>query len=399
MKSILEGVRVLDLAQVLAGPFGAAMLGDLGADVVKIEPLRGDESRHLGPATGKDSAMFIGVNRNKRGMAIDLTSSAGQEVLQRLVSGADIIVDNMRPSAKARLGIDYATLEAINPRIIAVNVSAFGTSGPYAGRPGIDPLAQALGGIMSITGHPGAAPLKTGSPIVDATTAHLVVIAALAALRRRDHTGHGELIEVNLLDALFNLQPTIMSQYMVADYVQPPTGCGSELMAPYGLFQSLEGDYWQITALTQKFFGNLCKALTAEHLLDNPDYATNELRMQNRAILEQELAALVSRFESTDLAQRFANNDVMAAPVNSIPAATRDPQLLHNGMITHTEHAALGTIKTATLPLHFSAENQPGAPSAAPVLGQHNTEVLVELGYSQEAISELLVQGVLHSEG
>lgn len=398
MSAVLEGVRVLDLAQVLAGPFGAAMLGDLGADVVKIEPLRGDESRHLGPASGQDSAMFIGVNRNKRGLAIDLASSGGQEILQRLVTSADIVVDNMRPDAKARLGIDYPSLEAINPRVIAINVSAFGTSGPYAGRPGIDPLAQALGGIMAITGHPGAAPLKTGSPIVDATTAHLVVIAALAALRRRDQTCHGELIEVNLLDALFNLQPTIMSQYLVADYVQPPTGCGSELMAPYGLFQSHDGEYWQITALTQKFFANLCQALDAGQLLEHPDYATNELRMRHRAPLEAELATIVSRFSAAELARRFADNDVLAAPVNSIPAATRDPQLLHNGMITETEHAALGTIKTATLPLHFSAQNQPAAPTAAPMLGQHNREILAELGYSEAAISDLLTQSVLNPE-
>lgn len=394
----LADIRVIDLAQVLAGPYGAAMLGDLGADVIKVEPLRGDESRHLGPGYGLDSTMFIGANRNKRGLALDLASSDGQQVLQRLLLEADIVVDNMRPAAKQKLGLDYATLHSVNHRIIAINVSGFGTSGPYAGRAGIDPLAQALGGLMAITGAADAAPLKTGSPIVDATTAHLVVISALAALRRRDRSGHGELIEVNLLDALFNLQPTVMSQYLVAGHEQPATGCRSDLMSPYGQFRSRDGRYWQITALNQKFFANICDALDCQELVEDQRFSNNTLRMQNNAALEQILAERIAQLDSTELEQRFVQADVLAAPVNSIAEATENPQLLHNGMITELEHARLGTIKSGTLPVRFADEPGSRTQRAAPTLGQHNTELLSQLGYSSEEIQAFVTAGTVISD-
>ncbi len=388
----LAQIRVLDLSQVLAGPFGAAMLGDLGADVIKVEPLRGDESRHLGPGVGLDSAMFIGANRNKRGIALDLTSEGGQGVLHKLVATADIVIDNLRPDAKQKLGIDYYSLAAVKADIIAINVSAFGTSGPYAGRPGIDPLAQALGGMMAITGRAGEPPLKTGSPVVDAATAHLVVIAALAALRRRDASGEGELIEVSLLDGLFNLQPTVMSQYFVSGHEQQPTDCGSELMAPYGCYQASDRRYWQVTALNQKFWVNICKALDCEELLEDDRFSHNTDRMANEDILNGLIAQAVAKFRSDELAQRFADHDVLAAPVNGIAEATQDPQLLHNGMVTETEHAALGTLKTGTLPIKFSVS----APTtAAPTLGQHSQEILAELGIAETDIEQLRSTGAL----
>jgi crotonobetainyl-CoA:carnitine CoA-transferase CaiB-like acyl-CoA transferase len=394
----LADIRVIDLAQVLAGPFGAAMLADLGAEVIKVEPVRGDESRHLGVGFGLDSAMFVGANRNKRGLALDLASSDGQEILGRLLATADIVVDNMRPAAKEKLGIDFASLQAVNPHLISINVSAFGTTGPYAGRPGIDPLAQALGGLMSVTGEPGGTPLKTGSPIVDATTAHLVVISAFAALRRRDKYGKGELIEVNLLDALFNLQPTVMSQYLVAGHEQPVTGCGSDLMAPYGQFRCKDGRYWQITALNQKFFANICSALECEHLLEDERFTDNTARMQNQAELEELLGFIVAQYDSGELERRFAHADVLAAPVNSIPEAVSNPQLLHNGMITEVQHARLGRIKSARLPVRFADHDEEREQRAAPTLGQHNAEVLTELGYSTEDIAALYSAGTIKGD-
>ena len=260
---------------------------------------------------------------------------------------------------------------------------------------GIDPLAQALGGLMAVTGLPDGAPLKTGSPIVDATTAHLVVISALAALRRRDQRGQGELIEVNLLDALFNLQPTLMSQYLVADHEQPATGCGSDLMSPYGQFQSKDGRHWQVTALNQKFFANLCEALECTQLLADTRFTNNDLRLQNNDALEQELARIIQQFDSAELEQRFAQADVMAAPVNSIAEAVRDPQLLHNGMITELEHAHLGRIKSGTLPIRFADESTERVQRAAPTLGQHTEEVLSQLGYSDQDIAELRESGAI----
>lgn len=395
----LKHIRVLDISQVLAGPFGAAMLGDLGADVIKIEPLRGDESRYLGPGAegpGKDSALFMGANRSKRGIALDLSTAAGLEVFYDLLKTADIVIDNLRASAREKLGVDYDSLKAVNPRVIAINVSAFGSSGPYAGRPGIDPLAQALGGFMDITGERGGAPLKSGSPIVDGVTAHLVVIAAFSALRLRDTSGEGRQVEVNLLESMLNLQPGIVSQVLIADYVPPRVGCGSDLISPYGLFECADGKYLQVVGLNEKFFANICRALDLEELIADPRFATMENRRANNSALEALIAERLREGDSDEWMQRFVECDVMAAPVKSMREALQDPQVLHSGLVQPTQHATLGAIKTATLPIKLGGSNKGNPPSsAAPVLGEHSESVLRELGYSTETIAALIDAGVL----
>ena len=392
----LQGIRVLDISQVLAGPFGAAMLGDLGADVIKIEPLRGDESRYLGPGSGrgKDSAMFVGANRSKRGMALDLTQAKGLAVFHDLLKGADIVVDNLRPSAKQKLQVDYQALQAINPRVIAINVSAFGNSGPYAGRPGLDPLAQALGGLMHVTGERNGAPLKSGSPVVDGATAHLVVIAALSALRQRDSSGVGQLVEVNLLEGLLNLQPTIVSQALVADYVPPRVGCGSDVISPYGLFECADGEYLQVVGLNDKFYHKICRVLGCEDLIDDARFASMDDRLANNTELDALIAEKMLQRTSADHMQRFVAGDVMAAPVKSMRESLLDEQVLHNGLVEEVTHSKLGAIKNATLPIKLGGgTNLPV--TAAPALGEHSEQLLLELGYSAEAISELVELGVL----
>lgn len=392
----LQGIRVLDISQVLAGPFGAAMLGDLGADVIKIEPLRGDESRYLGPGAGRcaDNAMFVGANRSKRGIALDLTQAEGLAVFHDLLKGADIVIDNIRPSAKQKLQVDYASLKAVNPRIISINVSAFGNSGPYAGRPGIDPLAQALGGFMAVTGEREGAPLKSGSPIVDGTTAHLVVIAALSALRQRDSSGQGQQVEVNLLEGMLNLQPTIVSQALVADYVPPRVGCGSDLISPYGLFECADGEFLQVVGLNDKFYHKICRALECEELIDDPRFVSMNDRLANNAELEALVAEKMLSATAQEHMQRFAEGDVMAAPVKSMRESLQDEQVTHNGLVAEVEHHTLGRIKNASLPIKLDGGgNLPT--SAAPAHGQHSRPVLLELGYSEEKIDDLVKQGVV----
>jgi len=398
MELPLKNVRVLDIAQVLAGPFGAAMLGDLGADVIKIEPLRGDESRHLGRGTGVggDSAMFIGANRSKRGIALDLTSAAGLAVFHDLLKETDIVVDNIRTAAKQKLGVDYPSLKLVNPRIIAINVSAFGNSGPYAGRPGIDPLAQALGGIMDITGHRNGAPLKTGAPIVDGTTAHMVVIAALSALRLRDTSGEGQLVEVNLLEGLLNLQPTIVSQVLIDDDVPPKVGCGSDLISPYGLFECADGKFLQVCSLNDKFFTKICEALDANDLTTDVRFQTAQNRLDNNDALEAIIAEKMLAKSSVEHMQRFIDYDVMAAPVKSMRESLLDPQIQHNQLIQDVEHGKLGIIKTATLPIKFGSANGSNPPAgAAPSLGEHSESILLDLGYTKDRIDDLMKQGVV----
>ncbi|MEH6910455.1 MAG: CaiB/BaiF CoA-transferase family protein [Oceanicoccus sp.] len=398
MELPLKNIRVLDIAQVLAGPFGAAMLGDLGADVIKIEPLRGDESRHLGRGVGVggDSAMFIGANRSKRGIALDLTSASGLAVFHDLLKDTDIVVDNIRTSAKEKLGVDYQSLKAVNPQIIAINVSAFGNSGPYAGRPGIDPLAQALGGIMDITGHRDGTPLKTGAPIVDGTTAHMVVIAALSALRLRESSGEGQLVEVNLLEGLLNLQPTIVSQALIDDYVPPKVGCGSDLISPYGLFKCADGEFLQVCSLNDKFFAKICEALDYRELITDPRFLTAQNRLDSNDTLEAAIAEKMLTKSSVEHMQRFVDCDVMAAPVKSMKESLLDPQIKNNKLIQEVEHGKLGTIKTATLPIKFGSAGGSNPPSsAAPSLGEHSESILLDLGYTKDRINELIKQGVV----
>lgn len=398
MELPLKGVRVLDIAQVLAGPFGAAMLGDLGADVIKIEPLRGDESRYLGPGSGRaaDSAMFVGANRSKRGLALDLACEEGVAVFHRLLKDADIVVDNLRPAAKEKLGVDYPALKAVNPAIIAVNVSAFGNSGPYAGRPGIDPLAQALGGFMDITGERGGAPLKSGAAVVDGTTAHLVVIAALSALRQRDQSGEGQLVEVNLLEGMLNLQPTIVSQLTVSDYIPPRVGCGSDLISPYGCFECADGTYLQLVGLNDKFFVNICAALEREAWVSDSRFSTQAQRLENNAELEALVAQRVLEKSASAWMELLVAHDVMAAPVKSMRESLADPQVQHNGLLQEVDHARLGPLQNATLPVKFGGCGGSNPPvTAAPALGEHSRTVLAEAGLAESEIDTLLAAGVV----
>src|SRR5712691_7488080 len=203
----LEGIRVLDIASMLAGPYGATMLGDMGADVIKIEPPYGDESRAIGPKVENDSGFYVGINRNKRGLVLDLTKPEGRDLYFRLVRTADVVVDNLRPQAKAKLGLTYEETARHKPDVICISVSAFGQRGPYAGRPGIDPLAQALTGFMSVTGERGGRPLKAGPAIADATCANLVAFAAMIGLWTREQQGIGQQIEACLMDGLIHVQP------------------------------------------------------------------------------------------------------------------------------------------------------------------------------------------------
>ncbi len=233
----LQGIRVPDIASMLAGPYGATMLGDMGADVIKIEPPYGDESRAIGPRVENDSGLYVGINRNKRGLVLDLAQPEGKALYFRLVRTSDLIVDNLRPQAKAKLGVTYEETRRYNEKIICISVSAFGQDGPYGGRPGIDPLVQALGGFMSVTGEPDGKPLKAGPAIADATCANLVAFAAMVGLWTREQQGVGQQIELCLLDGLIHVQPSQVGQFFLSRYIQPRVGNASPFYAPYGTFR------------------------------------------------------------------------------------------------------------------------------------------------------------------
>lgn len=390
----LAGIRVLDIASMLAGPYGATMLGDMGADVIKIEPPYGDESRAIGVKVENDSGFYVGINRNKRSIVLDLTKPEGKELYFRLVRTADIIIDNLRPQAKAKLGVTYEENCKYNPKIICISVSAFGQSGPYAGRPGIDPLAQALSGLMSVTGEKDGKPLKAGPAIADATCANLVAFSAMVGLWTREQQGIGQQIEVCLLDGQIHIQPSQVGQFFLCNYVQPRVGNASPFYAPYGTFTCRDGRDIQIASFNNKFFHNICRAIGREDLLDDQRFTTIESRLAHESELNAEVQKAFSQFDADELMHRLIKEDCMAAPVNTYEQTFADPQVQHNHMAVEVQHARVGKVKVGGIPVKLT--KTPGAVRLAPpTLGQHTREVLQELGLKEADLEQLLQKGII----
>jgi len=387
----LAGIRVLDLATMLAGPYAATLLGDLGADVIKVESHYGDESRHLGPERDGQRAPFVSLNRNKRGIVLDLRKPAASAAFARLAATSDVLVTNIREPALSRLGLDYEQVRRHRPDVIWVGVTAFGPDGPYAGRPGIDFLAQGYAGLLSLNGHPDGKPVRVTVPLVDVMTSELVVSGVLAALLVRGRTGEGQRIDVSLLDALVHAQASGLGAYFLTGEVTPRTGNRSQYFSPSGVYVCRDGRGIVITCPSEKFFGNLCGALEVKWSSE-PRFATIEQRLAYQDELDAVLGARCRDFDRDALLERLIAADVLAAPIHEIPDVVRDPQVRHNEMIVATEHATLGAIDVTGLPIKL--RGTPGSVRrSAPVQGQHTTEVLAELGYAADEIAALVRDG------
>ncbi len=387
----LAGIRVLDLATMLAGPYAATLLGDLGADVIKVESHYGDESRHLGPERDGQRAPFVSLNRNKRGIVLDLRRPAASAAFARLAATSDVVITNIREPALSRLGLDYEQVRRHRADVIWVGVTAFGPDGPYAGRPGIDFLAQGYAGLLSLNGHPDGKPVRVTVPLVDVMTSELVVSGVLAALLVRARSGAGQRIDVSLLDALVHAQASGLGAYFLTGEVTPRTGNRSQYFSPSGVYVCRNGRGIVITCPSEKFFGNLCGALEVTWG-DERRFATIEQRLAHQDELDAVLGARCRDFDRDALLERLIAADVLAAPINEIPDVVRDPQVRHNGMIVSTEHATLGSLNVTGVPIKL--RGTPGSVRrSAPVQGQHTAEVLAELGYGAEEIGALVRDG------
>ncbi len=387
----LAGIRVLDIGTMLAGPYGATLLGDLGADVIKLESPHGDDSRHLGPEREGERAPFLSINRNKRGIVLDLGKPEAAKAFARLAASADVVVTNVREPALSKLGLAYEQVRMHRNDIIWVGVTAFGPDGPYAGRPGIDFLAQGYAGLISLNGPPDGPPVRVTVPLVDVMTSLLVCSGVLTALRVRDQSGEGQRIDIALIDAVVHAQCSGLGGYFLNGEVTPRTGNRSHYFAPSGIYPTSDGHMVCVTCPSQKFFRNLCQALEVDWVTDEK-FATIEARLANQDELDRQMSERCRSFTREELIDRLIAADVLAAPVNEIPEVASDPQVRHNRMIATVEHAKLGALEVTSLPIHL--RGTPGSVRLAPpVHGQHTGELLRELGYSDDEISRLVESG------
>lgn len=389
----LEGLRILDVTQVMAGPFCTMLLCDMGADVIKIEPPAGDSSRRMAGAIGSDSPSFNAVNRGKRGLILNLKSSAGQEVFRHLTKTADILVENFRPTVMSTFGLDYANLATIQPRLIYASISGYGQTGPDSRRGGFDLIAQGVAGIMSVTGNPDSDPVKAGVPLTDLGAALFAVSGILAALHYRHSSGRGQHIDTSLVDAGVALSVWEATEYFSSGQIPTPLGSAHRMSAPYQAIRCADG-FITLGAANDRLFNRLCNVLEHPEWLEQPNYASDTARVKNRLALATAIEAITSKRPCQHWLELFEQNEIPCGPINDYAEVARDPHLRSREMIVETDHPTFGKIKTLGSPIKFSeTPTQPNRP--APLLGEHTNEVLREHGYNAKQIAKLQRDGVL----
>lgn len=387
-KGPLSGITIVDLTRVVSGPYATLLMSDLGARVIKIEALTGDETRALGPRVAGESAMFIGLNRGKESVAIDLRSRQGHEVLCDLVRRADVVIENFRPGVAPRLGIDYPALEKINSRIIACSISGYGQNGPGADRPAYDVIIQAMGGGMTITGEPNRPPVRMGLPVADLSGGLFSVIGILAALNDRNVTGRGQHIDIALLDCHVSLLSYFAAFYLIGGQVTRSVGSGHPSAEPYGAYPTQDG-HMVIAVYNESFWPKLCAALGRPEIATDQRFATNAQRVANRPALREILREIMTSAPTDHWVERFTEAEVPAGPILTIDQTLADPQVLHRDMVVDIEDENAGSLRLTGNPVKLSLYRDP--PTApAPLLGAHGEAVLRDfLGYTTEQIAQL----------
>jgi crotonobetainyl-CoA:carnitine CoA-transferase CaiB-like acyl-CoA transferase len=391
--TLLEGIVVVDATQVMAGPYCAMLLADMGAHVIKVEPPAGDSTRAMAGARDGESHAFNAVNRGKRGVVLDLRTADGRTVFQRLVRRADVVVENFRPGVMAKLGLDYATLAADQPGLVYASISGYGQTGPWAGRGGFDLVAQGVTGIMSVTGEPGRPPVKAGLPITDLGAGLFALAGILAALRYRDRSGEGQYVDTSLMEAGLALSVWEAAEYFGGRGVPGPLGSAHRMSAPYQAFRCADG-FLTIGAANQRTFEKLAGVLGHPEWLADPRFATDDARVRSREVLAAAIDAATAAETRSVWLERFDAAGIPCGPILDYAEAFDTPQAQARTMSLTVDHPALGRVRTIGTPLKLS-RTPLDASRPAPRLGEHTEEVLRELGYSADDVTALRAAGTL----
>lgn len=391
----LQGVRVLELGQIIAGTYGNQVLSDLGAEVIKVEAPEGDLGRipSVAPYRGL-SALFLTFNRNKKSVVINLKTEAGRELFYGLVKVSDVVVDNFRPGVLERLRVDYATLARINPRIIQCSVTGFGAAGAYKDYPALDLIIQAISGHMAITGEPGRPPARVGIPLADMSGGIYSCKGILAALYARERTGRGQRVEISMFDSMLNLLSYIATLWLTGGVLPRPPGSAHEYSVPWQAFEAKDG-HLVVATRQEGFWRKLCGALGEPGLAEDPRFATNASRIANREALVPRLEAMFRTRTVADWLERLRAAEVPAAPVNNLDRAFAEPPVAEREMIVEYDHPEVGRVRLPGNPIKMSdATGTPSQP--APRLGEHTDAVLGELlRLSPERIAALRREGAI----
>lgn len=397
LESPLTGIKVVDLTRVMTGPYATMMLGDLGADVIKIErPGKGDDTRHWGPPfVDGEASYFLSVNRNKRSIAIDLKSDEGKDALAKLISDTDVLVENFSPGTMARLGFGHEDVLANHPSLVYASISGFGQTGPGKDRTAYDLIVQGMSGMMSITGHPGGPPTKLGVPIADIAAGMFAAFAINGALfaRERDPQRRGQYIDTSMLGgqvALLTYQAGIL---FTTGNVPQMLGNAHPIVAPYDTYPTADG-YVNIAVGNDAIWARFCSAMQLDAYTDDARFLTNAARITNLAELNQVVAAAISRFTSEEIVRRLDTAAVPCGPIYDVREVMDDPQVQHQELVREVPHSSLGDVTVTGFPYQFSGtplHNRYGPP----VLGEHTREILAELGYDAATIDSWCTSGVV----